>query len=104
MVVEQSPPVVFEIVILAFLRVNFPIRLQSSKYLPCETASTKKRWVASFERLLDDHEKARISEYEKEQLRDKGVIDLDEALVLGTEVNSSSTIHIRIIEEPLTAQ
>jgi hypothetical protein len=26
----------------------------------------KKRWVASFERLLDDHEKNHLSDYEKE--------------------------------------
>ncbi len=28
--------------------------------------NTKKKWIASFERLLDDHEKNRLSDYEKE--------------------------------------
>jgi len=44
---------------------------------------------------------AYISEYDKEQLRDKGVIDLDE-MVLPTEINSSSILHLRIVDEPLT--
>ncbi|MDA4129897.1 MAG: hypothetical protein OK457_03925 [Thaumarchaeota archaeon] len=28
--------------------------------------NSKKKWVASFERLLDDHEKNRLSDYERE--------------------------------------
>src|SRR5258708_6351141 len=47
---------------------------------------------------------AYLSEYEKEQLFDMGVIGLDQTKSLDRGIDSSLTLHIRIIEEPLTTQ
>jgi len=50
-----------------------------------------------------DLREAYLSEREIVQLRDSGVIGLDQAKALNTEIDSSSILHIRIVEEPLTS-